>query len=227
METDIHGIRLIKDKEGKPRKEDTTEYIFKDILDGYYSFIEGTEILLERADILDNIQTIKELEKTDEDKEGFKNFIMTYKSLLDQLVQLSKGYHYKEDDHKSPEFSLSGPPFGTSALSIFKKSQGLTGLGSALSFLRNRRSVNFDTINKNIQGIDLGDGPEKDNLFILLNVHFDYIRNKSKKVGNDQRYYFKIFFQSLFDPESDYFLKLDKCIGQAYKRVKERIEDSQ
>lgn len=224
LNNEIEGIKLITDKEDTPPKEDTSEFKFKEILDGYYSFIEGTEVPLERADILDNIQTIKELERTEEDKEGFKIFLLTYKKVLDKLVLLSDNFVFIEDDFKSPELELSGPPFGKNALDVFKKSQSLTGFGAALNFLRNRRTRSFGNIAVDSEEIIVEKTTGKD-IFKLINKHFDYIRNKSKKVGNDQRYYFKTFYQSLFDPESENYKKLDGSAEQAYKRIKERIED--
>lgn len=224
LNTEINGINLITDKEGMNPKEDTSEFRFKEILDGYYSFIEGTEIPLERADILDNIQTIKELERTEEEKQGFGIFLTTFKTLLDKIVALSEGFEFKEEDFKSPELELSGPPFGKSALDIFKKSQCLTGFGAAMHFLKNRRDKSFDGVAKDINEIKFEryTGVE---ICKLINKHFDYIRNKSKKVGNDQRYYFRVLFQSLFDQEDDNYLKLDGSVEKSYKRIKEKIED--
>lgn len=221
---EIDGIKLITDKDAEQPAETTNEFKFKDILDGYYSFIEGTEILIERADILDNIQTIKELERTDEEKEGFKKFLITFKKTIDKLIDLSDGFEYNDEDFQSPELQLSGPPFAKNALAVFKKSQAFTGFGAALNFITNRRSVDFDKVIYDVDGvvIERSSGNE---LYKIINKHFDYIRNRSKKVGNDQRFYFKVFFQNLFDPSSDNYRRFDLSIEQAYKRIKERIED--
>lgn len=224
LDKDIDGIRLIRDTEAVPAKPDTTEYKFQDILDGYYSFIESTETPLERVDILNTFQTIKSLEKTEEEKEGFKNFMQTFKKVLDKFILLSDGFIFNEEDFKSQEFQLSGPPFGKDALNVFKKSQSLTGFGSALNFLKFKRGVDFAQIQELSDQLVLANTEGKE-IFKVINKHFDYIRNRSKKVGNDQRYYFKIFYQSLFDKESEYFKAFDSAIEYAYKRVKERIED--
>lgn len=223
--TDVEGIRLVTDKESRPLKNDTTEFSFKEILDGYYSFIEGTEVPIDRADILENIQSIKELEKTDEEKEGFRNFLITYKNLIDKIISLSDNFIFNEQV-TNKEYILSGPPFGVTALDIFRKSQALTGFGAALSFLRSKRSRDFSNVLSDIPNIYF-EATSAEDQFYLINKHFDYIRNRSKKVGNDQRYYFKTFFQSLFDSESEHHLKFDSSFGQAYKRLKERIEDEE
>lgn len=225
LDTSINGVKLIPDKNNvNPKKDSIDEFYFKEILDGYYSFIEGTEVPLERADILDNIQTIKELEKTEEEKEGFRIFLITYRKVLGKLIDLSDNFLFNEEDFKSPELELSGPPFGKNAIDIFKKSQSMTGFGAAMNFLKNNRTIGFDKISKDTDELILTkySGVET---FRFINKHFDYIRNKSKKVGNDQRYYFRILFRDLFDPESENYKKLDASADQAYKRIKERIED--
>ncbi len=223
VNTDINGVYLVTDKEDRPLKDDTSEFNFKDMLDGYYSFIDGTEIPIERADILENIQSLKELEKTDEEKEGFRIFLDTYKIVIDKLVAISDGFTYNEEVI-NPEYVLSGPPFGTNALEVFRKSQSLTGFGSALNFLKNRRYKDFVAIQNDVSQLNLEKSTPQE-FFYLLNKHFDYIRNKSKKVGHDQRFYFKVFFQTVFDAESDGYQKLDFASEQAYKRVKEKLED--
>lgn len=224
LDKEIDGIKLVRDTEAVPAKKDTTEYKFQDIIDGYYSFIENTETPLERVDILSTIQTIKSLEKTEEEKEGFKNFTQTFKKVLDKFIALSDGFVFIEEDFKTQELQLSGPPFGKDALNIFKKSQSLTGFGAAANFLKFKRDTNFTDIQNLSDEIILSNTDGKQ-IYRLINKHFDYIRNRSKKVGNDQRYYFKIFFQSLFDKESEHFKSFDGSTEYAYKRIKERIED--
>ncbi|MFN8277465.1 MAG: hypothetical protein U0T84_08285 [Chitinophagales bacterium] len=224
LDKEIDGVKLIRDTEAVPASQDTNEYKFQDILDGYYSFIENTETPLERVDILNTFQTIKSLEKTEEEKEGFKNFMQTFKKVLERFIQLSDGFIYNEEDFKSPELELSGPPFGKDALNVFKKSQSLTGFGAALNFLKFKRNVDFPTIQELSKEISLSEKSGKE-IYRLINKHFDYIRNRSKKVGNDQRYYFKIFYLALFDKENEHFKSFDSSCEYAYKRVKEKIED--
>lgn len=224
LDKEIDGIRLIRDTEGVPANQNTSEYKFQDILDGYYSFIENTETPLERVDILNTFQTIKSLEKTEEEKEGFRNFIKTFRVVLEKFIQLSDEFLYREDDFKSPDLELSGPPFGKDALNVFKKSQSLTGFGAALNFLKFKRNVDFSEVQHQADNILLSHKGGKET-YRLINKHFDYIRNRSKKVGNDQRYYFKIFYTALFDPESEHFKSFDSSCEYAYKRVKEKIED--
>lgn len=224
LDKEIDGIKLIRDTEAISANRDTTEYKFQEMLDGYYSFIENTETPLERVDILNTFQTIKSLEKTEEEKEGFKEFVQTFKMVLEKFIEISDNFVFIEEEFDSPELQLSGPPFGKDALNIFKKSQSLTGFGAALNFLKFKRSIDFGQIQLLTSEISLSETNGKE-IYKLMNKHFDYIRNRSKKVGNDQRYYFKIFYLTLFDKESEYFRSFDNSCEYAYKRVKEKIED--
>ena len=181
---------------------------------------------LPRADILDNIQTLKELEQTDEEREDFKAFFEFYDSLIKKIIDLSDGYKYSAEDHSISEYTLSGQPFGKSALLFFKKSQPLTGLGAALYFVKKRRSLPINMVFPLISDIELSGDRSGQETFRLLNKHFDFIRNKSKKIGNDQRFFFKILFQNLFDPESESHLIFDKSHDLAFKRIRERLEDT-
>lgn len=226
LQIDFGGKKLIRDKEDRQVKHDLTEYKFKEIIDGYYSYIEGKEVPLPRADILDNIQTLKELEQTDEQREDFKVFFEFYDILMKKIISLSDGYEYDSDDHSISEFMLTGQPFGKSALLFFKKSQALTGLGAALYFIKKHRDLRIDAVSKEINNITISSSKGGHEIFKLLNKQFDFIRSKSKKIGNDQRYFFKILFKALFDPESESYLILDKSQDIAFKRIRERLEDT-
>lgn len=223
LNEDIDGIKLIRDIESAPVSTGTAEYKFQDVLDGYYSFIENTEIPLERADILNTVQTIKSLDKTNEEKDGFVEFIKTFRLILDKFDKLSDSFEYSEEEFSAHEYRLEGPPFGKNAIIMFKKSQCFTGFGAALHFLKFRRGLDFKNISEFISDIKITSGSGKE-IFKIINKQFDYIRNRSKKVGNDQRFYFKVFFQQLLDPESESFTSFDGAVENAYRRVKEKIE---
>jgi len=225
LEMDFNGITLIRDKDNKPAGSNPNEFSFKDVLDGYYSFIEGKEVPIPRADILDNIHTLKQLDRTNEEKEDFQMFLNFFHTLLLKIIEISEDFQFDSEEYQIPELQLSAAPFGKSAFSIFKKSQALTGLGAAINNLKRNRDITVDKLFKDIINIKISDNTTGYESFKLINKHFDFIRNNSKKVGNDQRFYFKILFKNLFDPESDYHLKFDMAQENAFKRIKERLSD--
>ena len=220
LDNDISGIKLVLDKTETKIKDPLNEFKFKEVIEGYNSFLEGREIPIERPDILSNIETLSNLAKTDDQKEGFKSFLLLYHELLKKFNQLYATFKFDPEIAKLEEYKISSNPFGETSIDIFGKSQSLTGFGAALNFLKRNRQISFDTINNDI--IKMKIDTENDLYFFLK--HFDYIRNNSKKVGNDQRYYFKVFYQTIFDPkkEKDYNIKL--AMDDAYQSVQERIE---
>lgn len=222
LDIDLEGVKLLLDKNSETVENPLAEYNFKEVIEGYNSFIEGKEVPLLRADVLQNIETLSNLEKTDDEKEGFKAFLILYKTLLNKFETLFVGFQYDVDQAKGSEFEIQANPFGRTSVTVFGKSQSLTGLGAALYFLKKNRNRSFGEISRDIESLTV----EDNNDLSYLIKHFDYIRNRSKKVGNDQRYYFKIFYQSLFDAESEETFKdFKKSIVKAYTRVQERLED--
>lgn len=221
LDIDLEGLKLILDKEEAKIKDPSREFKFKEVIEGYNSFLEGKEIPIERPDILSNIETINNLTKTDDQKEGFKSFLQLYHKLLVRINEIYKDFVYDQKvASASQEFKLSSDPFAQNTLDIFAKSQSLTGLGAAINFLKRNRNVSFESLSEELK--QLNATAESDPYLILR--HFDYIRNNSKKVGNDQRYYFKNFYQNLFDPKSELHHNILLASVEAYNRVTERIE---
>ncbi|MEP1034748.1 hypothetical protein [Ekhidna sp.] len=213
------GIELVADKDEKKIEDPYSQFKFQDTIEGYNSFIEGKEVPIQRADILQNMETINNLEKTDDDKEGFRHFVKLFQKLLISLKEKYKSFEFNEGEIP-PELQYRSSSFGTSVSRIFGKSQSFTGFGAACSFLKRNRGVGFQKIDEALPEIKV----EIDVDIYLLNKHFDYIRNKSKKVGNDQRYYFKNFYQFLFDPDSESNLNINQSLKKAYTRIQERLE---
>lgn len=218
----IEGISLLLDKDDNQINDPAKEFKFKDIIEGYNSFIDGREVPIERADILQNIETIKSLERTSDEKEGFKAFLLLYNSLLVQLKHQSK-FAFNEDDVKDTEFELGAAPFGRDIVKIFSRSQAMTGLGAALNHIKRFRGRTITEINE--QDVKEICEVQDYSLNILLST-FDFIRNKSKKVGNDQRFFFKSFFVALLDPEKESYRHFAYSVDRAKISVEEKIDSN-
>jgi len=222
LEIPFHEVTLIPDKADEKVTNDTREYQFKDVLDGFTSYLDKDENTLERSEILDNIKSAKNIKFEDKQKNLFEEFILTYKKFLDKINDLSNGYTIKKESLLQSEFEVKGLLFGTTAIEIFKKSQALSGFGAAIAELRDsRENYDLSVVATKIDNIQFRPESNYENSIHYLVKHFDNIRDKSKKIGTDQRFYFKSFFRSLFDPESSYPLYFDKAIEYAYKRTRE------
>jgi len=221
LEIPFKGVKLIPDKDNEVASKDPSEFVFKDVLDGFTSYLDKDENTLERSEILDNIKSAKNITQEEKDKNLFEDFVITYKKVVDKMIDLSNGFIVNQDDLIGTEYEIKSLPFGKSAAEIFKRSQAISGFGAAAAELKDlREDFNLQKIGEKVENVKFHDGTYEDAVFLLLK-NFDTIRDKSKKIGIDQRFYFRMFYKSLFDPESSYPLYFDKAVEYAYKKTRE------
>jgi len=216
----VDGIKLIKDKDELQIPLNTNEFNFKTILDGFNSYLEKDEGLIERTEILDNIKSLDIIKDEVENKDIFKEFILSYRLLLETISNKSNNWNYDAEHIEEQALKLSSNPFGKSALDVFKKSQVLTGFGAAIGHLKETKQISIKKIDEIIPNIFF-ENEDSNISFLYLLKHLDSIKEKSKKIGNDQRYFFKFFFRSLFNPESDQYLNFNKSSDYAFNRTRE------
>ncbi|RVU00280.1 hypothetical protein EOD41_12410 [Mucilaginibacter limnophilus] len=214
----IEGINIVKDKDENLVENNTTSFNFKTILDGLNSYIEKNEAIIERVEILDNIRSLDALKLERDDKDLFKEFLLTHKVFLETILTKSNQWAFTIDKEESA-FRLNSQPFGKTPLDIFKKSQAITGFGAAVGFLKQAKNISLSDVRVAVSAIST-DGDDWDTAFRQLLKQFDLIKEKSKKIGNDQRYYFKYFFRSLLNPEADEYLNFSKAALFAYDNLR-------
>ncbi|OXB08619.1 hypothetical protein B0A81_09965 [Flavobacterium plurextorum] len=218
----IEGIKLTTDKEDTFISDSIYDYNFKTILDGFNSYLEKDESLIDRTTILDNINTLEVLNKENDNKDIFKDFLITYKIFLEVLLFKTDGWSYDKsivDD----SLRLNANPFGKSILDIFKKSQAITGFGAGLGSLREDNGLDLIIVRELFEKIN-AEGDDWDYVIYQLLKHLDIIKEKSKKIGNDQRYYFRYFFKGLFDRENNSYLNFKKATEYAFDRTRKEKE---
>ena len=205
----INGISLIKDKDDTQIAANTSEFSFKTVLDGFNSYVEADEMLMSKDDILENVKTLNIFEKISYKEIVFENFLKSYKLLLDILILYSENWTFQAGG----DVKLNSNPFGENALEIFKKSQALTGLGAALGKLQ-QKEVSLEKIEKTYSQITT---PKNDwhKAYNTLIRDLDGIKDRSKKIGNDQRTFFKLLFINLLSPDSDSYLQFETSIEMA------------
>lgn len=216
----IGDIELVKDKEDlRVDAKNPNQFKFKEVLDGFNSFLEKKEVTIQRSEILDNINAIENMKELNKDKDVFNDFVETFHKFITKIHQDSGDLNIKLEDFDSPDFELKNLTlFGKSYVEFFKKSQALSGFGAAVKTLQELRGTTFDEINKMIDDISIDDYKLG---LLLLNKHFDYLKENSKKIGNDQRFYFLWFFRKLFDNEFDYKLDFIKTVEYAFQKTRE------
>lgn len=221
--TGIEGIKLVKDKDEDKIDLSTNEFSFKTILDGFNSYLEKNEALIDRTEILDNIKSMDVLKESDLDQDLFNDFLRMYKQLLDHLDTVTGSWQYSEQGHEEPSLRLNSNPFGNSVLDIFKKSQVITGFGAALGFLTGNKNMEFGQIGQSIADIKAEEDDWNTALRQLLK-QLDFIKEKSKKIGNDQRFFFKHFFRGLFNPDADSYMSFNQAAEHAYNTTRTEKE---
>lgn len=211
LKNSIGGLKLITEKEEKsPRNKG--EYNFRDVIDGFNSYLERNELPIDRWGLLDNIKSLEKLAKEKPDSDLFNKYLTTYHKMLEKFDKVSDGYEFDED---SLEWTLSAEPFAKKATKIINKSQTMTGFGSAIGKLYDLDIINGITeVNELVDKINCENPKEA---FDEMLVNLDRIRTLAKKIGNDQRLYFHFFFRELFDKKGDCFLNIDSAIREAYK----------
>lgn len=183
-------------------------YKYRDVIEGFTSYIERDYLTLERTDILDSIKNLENL-VSPENNALFEDFITVYTKFIGQL------YNNFPTKINTEELNLKGAAFGEDVISIFNKSQSLTGFGCTIGKL-----IDFGSNIKSIK--DLNDiipiiGDIDEGLSMLL-VYLDKVRNQAKKIGNDQRLYFHLFYKSLFDSASDGYASIKNSAKEAYNQ---------
>lgn len=216
----IDGIKLTTDKEETRVSDTLDEFNFKTVLDGFNSYLERDESLIEKTEILDNIKSLEVLNNEEGKKDLFKEFVLTFRDFL-KVMKGNLDYWTFDATQVDEALKLNANPFGKTILDILKKSQVLTGFGAALGSIKEREECRLGEINRTFQSIKVDGGDWQYAIYQMLK-HLDLIKEKSKKIGNDQRFYFRSFFKGLFDRDGEVFLNFNNASEYAYNRT--RIE---
>jgi hypothetical protein len=202
-------IKLLREVDEQSPKS-LGEYRYRDIIEGFTSFLERDYLTLERTDILESIKSLENLSTIDSSNELFECFIKTYNSFVKKIDDMTEKSNIDVSD------LILGSVFGKNAVSVFNKSQSLTGFGYAIGKLIDRKAIsNIEDVAPIIESIN--DDNMQDSLKSLLN-YLDKVRSVAKKIGNDQRLYFAFFFRSLFDSESDGYKNIFQSAEVAFKQ---------
>lgn len=212
---DIPGVTLLTETDGRIPYY-IGEYKFRDIVEGFTSFLQKDYLTLDKKDILENVRDLERISHVVKSNTLFYDFVDSYHHLVYKLNQLFDKVY--DSDQLEKLANLSGVPFAISIVSLFNKSQSLTGYGCAIANLIDNGNIQ-DV--KNIHNfIDNINSQEFDLSFINMMVNLDYLRRNAKKIGNDQRKYFYFFFLSFFNNDKNSFLNFALSAKQAFEDTK-------
>lgn len=209
VNTDVEGIRLLREIDDQSARR-LGEYKFQDVIEGFTSFVQRDYLTMERVDILENIKSLEKLSNIDPSNCLFELFLRTYNNMVRTLYEIEPGKLLTQDEQEE----LSSV-FGPDVITIFKKSQPMTGFGAAIGKL-----IDFEIINTLEDVIQLTErinaNSVKEGLKLLLK-NLSRVRDVAKKIGNDQRLYFYQVFRNLFDKESEGYCDLFSAAQKGYR----------
>ncbi|WP_294240814.1 hypothetical protein [uncultured Chryseobacterium sp.] len=205
----IENITLITETEER-KTQNINEYNFKDIVEGFNSYLERDYLTIDRFDILDNIKSLEKLSKENQSQDLFLEFINVYHKLSLFFNEKAEDWIFEENDEKK----MSAQPFVRKVEKLFGKSQVMTGFGSAIGKLIDLGALkNLNDLEPLIEKINL---ENYENSFQELMYSIDIIRVGAKKIGNEQRMFFHFLFRELFDIKGDAYLNFSKSINEAF-----------
>lgn len=218
IQSGIDGITLIKEIDGDTPNA-IGEYKFRDIIEGFTSYLDRDYLTIDRTDILDNIKSLEKLAVENQGSDLFVEFLKTYDTFVKKMNNVSGAWNF---DEESLDQKLTGQPFAKNALKIFNKSQVMTGFGSALGKLLDNGAIK-KTADVLAMIEELKSENIDDNLNALI-IRLDSIRVVAKKIGNDQRMFFHFFFRELFDKKSDGYINIENSINEAFKQYERKTK---
>ncbi len=197
VDTSVGNVELIREADGRLAIR-PNQYNFKDIVEGFNSYLDRDELPIEKADILENINSLEKLSKENQETELFEKYLEALHAFISKVdnicgsTELSEAYL---DENKSP--------FGKTAIKVFKRPQSMSGFGAAIGKLIDFKLVEgFDNILTAVDSLS-EDSPEE--FLEEINSALDWLKNNTKKIGNAQRSYFAYFYRELFNSESEGF----------------------
>lgn len=197
LSRDINGVELIKESDGRMASRQN-QYNFKDVVEGFNAYLDRDELPIDKANILENIDSLEKLSKENQSSELFEKYLSSLNKLVSKIIILCEGYEISED-----YIEEKGTPFGKTAIQIFKKPQAYSGFGAAIGKLIDFSVLTeIDDVKNIIDDIKM-ENPEE--FLEEINNTLLHLKSNSKKIGNAQRSFFAFFFRDLFNNESDSF----------------------
>ncbi len=212
LNTKVEGVTLITDLDGSA-DADSNEFVFKNVIDGFNSYMNRDPLPIDRQDMLDNIQMLENMSDENVQTDIFEEFLSIYAKVFNKLCSLS--YNYELTDEDREEFGISASPFGKKISKVFSSSQAMTGFGSALGKMKDTGIVtNILDVEQSLNLLN----SENNEWFLELLLKFDKIKATSKKIGNAQRLFMHYFFRELLNKESDSYLNLAASVENGYRK---------
>ena len=208
------GIKFNRQASNEQNERVVGVYDFDDAIEGFNSYIEGSEFGITKESILSTVQQLERVSADDYKKDLFKQFIHTYTELVKKVDTLTDHWSFGLNNSKMRSC------YGKNIPSIMNKSQTISGFGAAVSSMSDKSYALFQELEKSIAQLSLGAGADETMMHLLKTL--DNVRQSAKKIGVAQRIYMRAYFKCLLSPESDTYLNIYQSIltaEEAYKLI--------
>ncbi len=221
LDTEINGIKLVKEVDGSAHI-DKREFVFKNTIDGFNSYMNRNELPMDRQEMLENIKMLENMSEEKITNDIFKSFLESYIKVFDILCEKTKNLEINQD--KLDEYEITGSPFANKAGIAFGTSQAMTGYGSAIGIMKEKKLIrDFNSIDKIVKDIDNKYTEDNGEWFMEFLKRMDMIKKYSKKIGNAQRMFLQYFYRELLNEESDSYADLLKATENAYRKYDSQV----
>lgn len=210
----IKGVRLLREVD-ENRARQLNEYNFKDVIEGFNSYLERSESPLDRGDILDNIASLENLAKENNNHDLFGEYVTAWHSIIRKISGFNLALPIEDDGDDDQDGSETrNRLWATTGTQAFKRPQALSGFGAAIGLLRDSNDA---TSFRELPIDQIFVGAEPAEFMSALNASIDNINKRAKRIGNAQRLFFRQFFKMLFWRDSGCYLNLSLAQDEAYR----------
>lgn len=215
LDVGVGDVRFIREVDSE-RTVRVSEFNFKEVIEGFNSYLERNEQPLERSDILENIKSLEKLSHENNNKDLFSEYVGALYAFISKVESMLAGVLLEDDDVQGLTV------WGKDARRCFKKAQVFSGFGAAVGKLKDHKViVDLDDVVKGCAELTMNDDGKE--FLISLNGALDWIAKNTKKIGNAQRMFFQFYFREVFNSESDSYLNLHESIEGAMYKVRTQL----
>lgn len=208
--TSIEGVELVREADGKAANK-PNQYNFKDVIEGFNAYLDRDELPIDKADILENINSLEKLSKENQSSELFEKYLKALNLFTLKAVRLCDAVELKEE-----YLEKNSSPFGKSAIQLFKKPQAMSGFGAAVGKLIDFEIISdIDEVIEIINELEVEDAEE---FLEEINNSLDWLKNNTSKIGNAQRTFFSFYFRDIFNKDTDSFKNLTEAAKSALRK---------
>lgn len=210
VDTTVNGVELIREVDGRTATR-INQFNFKDVVEGFNAYLDRDELPIDKANILENINSLEKLAKENKSTELFEKYLEALSHLITRVAELCEGAEVSSDF-----IERNGSPFGKNIVQVFKRPQAMSGLGAALGKLIDFEIIS--TVDDAIASIEKLDVDSPEELLEEINTSLAWLKNNTNKIGNAQRTFFSFYFRDLLNSDSDSYVDLVKASGSALRK---------